>query len=274
MKRRDTERDHAYAHEVFNALKIFDIQGLLKEGDIYKSGIEAYQVSNFNQIKFDLLRTEEEIARFHFCQQLNIPYLIIVVSEYSNKYRIYNTVKTENSVQYLFRSEYSATEFITWWRSQQSFTQKKGMYDAGPRIKDSMIDELLFKNSLAWGVNVDGFDYDLNTKLIKTIYEKRICTNSSSYTIFNYDPNKYFHGTASRSGDYPSWIILYDLSKRFNASLILFTFDTSTNKNIGATKIINISEQGGLTYQNNTKPYNNIFNNNIQGLKAWIVKNM
>ena len=50
MKKRDTERFHKYSTEVFNALKIFDIQGLLKEEGVYKCGIEAYQVLDFSLI--------------------------------------------------------------------------------------------------------------------------------------------------------------------------------------------------------------------------------
>jgi hypothetical protein len=53
MNRRDTERNHPYASEVFSYLNIFDIQGLLKEDDVYKCGIEAYQVVDFNSIRFD-----------------------------------------------------------------------------------------------------------------------------------------------------------------------------------------------------------------------------
>ena len=42
MKKRDTERAHKYSTEVFNALEIYDIQGLLKDEEgVYKFGIEA-----------------------------------------------------------------------------------------------------------------------------------------------------------------------------------------------------------------------------------------
>ena len=50
MVRRDTERHHAYSSEIFSKLKIFDIQGLLKEEDEFKCGIEAYQVKEFSLI--------------------------------------------------------------------------------------------------------------------------------------------------------------------------------------------------------------------------------
>jgi hypothetical protein len=67
MIRRNSERDHKYSEEVFKELKIFDIQGLLKEGDIYNCGVEAYQVKDFNLINFSELNQDEEIARLLFC---------------------------------------------------------------------------------------------------------------------------------------------------------------------------------------------------------------
>lgn len=87
MQRRDTERNHPYATEVFSYLDIFDIQGLLIEKDIYKCGVEAYQVSDFNSIRFDLLNQEDEKARFIFCSHLGVPYYIILTFEASGTYR-------------------------------------------------------------------------------------------------------------------------------------------------------------------------------------------
>ena len=67
MIRRDTERYHMYADEVFSALNIYDIQGVLKEGDSYKCGIESYQVKSFDDININLLNSQTEYARWLFC---------------------------------------------------------------------------------------------------------------------------------------------------------------------------------------------------------------
>lgn len=242
MKRRNTERNHPFANEVFSYLKIYDIQGLLIEGDVYKCGVEAYQVADFSSIRFDLLIQEEEIARFVFCYQLGVPYYIIVTSESNGTYHIYITVLTYGTIKYVLEFNFTKADFISWWRSQQSFNQKKAMYNAGYRIAKSIIDYDLFSNSLAWGVNIDGFTFDSPTNRVAAIYEKRICTYKPPYTLDNYDPNRFFHGTANRSGDFPSWKILFELSKKMNASLFLFTFDTSFNKKMGASKIVEINQ--------------------------------
>lgn len=274
MKRRDTERNHAYATEVFSYLSIFDIQGLLKEGDVYKCGIEAYQVANFNSIRFELLKPLEEKARFLFCSQLQIPYYIIIISEESGTYQIYDTVLTNGIINYVLKCNLTKAHFIEWWRSQQSFNQKKAMYNAGNRITRSIIDNDLFSNSLAWGVNIDGFTINTQTNRVVSIYEKRICTYKPPYTVDHYDPNRFFHGTAKRSGDFASWSILFALAKKINASLLLFTFDTSNNKKIGASKIIDINKQSGISYKQNIKPNMNLFIDNIANLRKWVQENI
>jgi len=274
MNRRDTERKHPYATEVFSYLNIFDIQGLLKEDEVYKCGIEAYQVADFNTIRFDLLKQQEEKARFIFCAQLGVPYYIIITSEASGTYQIYDTVLTNDIINYVLKYNLTKADFIYWWRSQQSFNQKKVMYNAGSRIAESIIDIDLFSNSLAWGVNIDGFTYDTQTKRVVSIYEKRICTYKPPYTVDNYDPNRFFHGTVNRSGDFPSWNILFELTKKMQVSLLLFTFDTSSNRKLGASKVIDINQKFGISYKQNIKPNMNLFNNDLLKVKKWVNDNI
>jgi hypothetical protein len=266
MKRRDTERNHLYANEVFNYFNIFDIQGLLKEENVFKCGVEAYQVADFNSIRFDLLNPKEEKARYMFCAQLGVPYYIIITSESNGAYQIYDAVLNNGIINYELKNNFTKTDFINWWRSKQSFDQKKAMYNAGSRIAESIIDKDLFSNSLAWGVNIDGFTLSKETNKVTSICEKRICTYKPPYTINNYDPNKFFHGTYNRSGDFPSWNILFELSKKMGVPLILFTFDTSTEKKVGISKICNVSQQNGLTYLENIKPFQQIINDDFETL--------
>ena len=273
MIRRDSERNHPYAHEVFRYLNIFDIEGLLKENDTYHCGVEAYQVTDFNFIRFDLLNQQEEIARYKFCSQLYVPYYIIITSEADGSYQIYNTLFNNNRINYSLRNAFSREDFLIWWRSQQSFHQLKPMYIAAARIEHSIIDKDLFANSLAWGVNIDGFIADDLSDKVTAIIEKRICTHKPPYTVQNYDPDKFFHGTANRSGDYPAWHILFELSKRMNVNLILFTFDTSMDYKIGAARIIDVNHNG-ITYAGNIKPNQNIIRDNIEDLKLWLKANV
>ncbi len=272
MKRRDTERNHAYSQYIFQQLNIYDIQGLLKQGDDFQCGVEAYQVADFSDIDFSLLNQQQEIARYKFCYALNIPYYLIITSEKTGGYQIYQT-NIDKSINYTLKWQFSKQEFIEWWRRQQSFTQSKAMYNANQRIYNSIIDKDLFANGLAWGVNIDGFVLGRHSNKILAIFEKRICTyKPPHYTVASYDPNRFFHGTNNRKGDYPAWNILFTLTEKLNIPLILLTFDTSEHRILGVSHIIHIDKQTGITYQGQETPCKNLFHNNLNGLKDWLRK--
>jgi hypothetical protein len=149
---------------------------------------------------------------------------------------------------------------MEWWKKNQSFEQKKKMYNAAHRIQNNIIDNDLFSSKLSWGVNVDGFILNSDTQ---AIVEKRITKKTP---LIKYDPNKFFH---FRGGDFPSWNILFNLSQQLKVPLILMTFDT-INKNIGASVIINVDRNMGVTYKNNIKPNQNIFCDDINGLNEFL----
>lgn len=273
MKKRDTERNHIYANEVFSFLNIYDIQGLLKEEDVFKCGVEAYQVADFNLIRFDTLNQKAEKARFKFCAHLGVPYYVIIASEASGYYQVYGTNLNQGFVDFKLIFNFSKPEFIDWWRTHQSFNQKKAMFNAKARIADSIIDRDLFSNALAWGVNIDGFTLDNQTDKVISIFEKRIRSYNPPFTVDNYDPNSFFHGTATRPGDFASWSILFELVKKMNVAFFLFTFDTSCDKKIGVSKIVGISKQIGISYKNNLSPNANLFIDDLPRMSDWLIDN-
>ena len=264
MKRRDTETYHAYAHRVFKELGIYDLQGLIHQGDNYYSGIEAYQVKCFSEFSNTGFEKVLELARLSFCEQLDAEYNVIVTSEKTQKHRIDKACKVGQDMVWLEGQELNGTELVNWWKIRQPFNQKKAMYEAKSRIKDSKIDELLFSNSLAWGVNIDGFT--IHDGKVNAIIEKRITKASS---VPYYDTNIFFNGSYSKSGDYPSWSILWELAKKFNVPLFLMTFDHKGNEQVGLTRIINVTTNG-LHYHEDIKPNQQIFTSDIIGIKNYI----
>lgn len=258
MLRRDSEGQHSFANTIFKQFSIFDLQGLLREQGTYTCGVEAYEVSDFEKINFQLLRKGSEKAKYQLCKSLKIPYCIIIISKKTKCYRIY---EANNSVtmDYTVVHEFRTNGFIEWWREKQNFQQIKPMHEARSRIANSQIDIDLFANQLAWGVNLDGFTLDLESQKVSAIFEKRICAyKPPNYTVENYDPNKFFH---YRGGDYASWNILFELSKKLRVPLCLFTFDKSSKEIFGATIIENVCPKKGLTYRKNIKPFENLFSN-------------
>jgi hypothetical protein len=269
MKRRDTEKKHTYSESVFKELKIRNLQGLLKEGDTYACGIEAYQVSRFEDTDFKMLDAVEEIERFHFCRLLGIPYHVIVASLNSRRFRLYDCVHSCQDTDYIFMQEFSDKEISEWWRQRQTFNQTKKMYDAQSRISKSLIDDVLFANNLAWGVNVDGFMLNVDRTRVVGIFEKRIRTWRPGYGVATYDPNTYFMGTKKRSGDYPSWAILQALAKRLDCALYLMTFDTDPKTQLMGVAEIKQVTPSGLSYSLDDPPATNLMCEPDE-LKVWL----
>lgn len=100
MKRRDTEKHHPFSEYVFSELRIGNLQGLLKEGDSFSCGIEAYQVSGFKETDFSQLDPEMEKDRFSFCRLLGVPYYVIVVATSSKRFRVHEYAITEKGSKY------------------------------------------------------------------------------------------------------------------------------------------------------------------------------
>jgi hypothetical protein len=267
MKRRDTETQHAYANKVFRELKIYDLQGIIHEGDKYFSGIEAYQVKDLSEYRNFEFDKELELARLSFCEQLDAEYNVIVTSENSRSHRIETARRVVDNIEWETGKEMSDDELVKWWKDRQSFHQKKSLYEAKSRIANSRIDQVLFGNSLAWGVNIDGFLMD--ERKVSAIIEKRITKSSS---VPYYDPNIYFHGSHTKSGDYPSWSILWDLAKKIKVPLFLMTFDHKSTQQVGVTRIINVTING-LEYENNMKPNQQIFSSDIKGIEKYLSDN-
>ncbi|ERJ57468.1 hypothetical protein [Sphingobacterium paucimobilis] len=244
MKRRDSETKHEYADAYFKENKIYDLQGLLRENETYTCGVESYVYPMGHSFDPTILNYEEESARYRFCLYLNIPYYIIAIEQGSEVFEIYLISENDNTICCNLNETLNKSAFVCWWKQHQSFTQKKEMTEAAPRIEGSIIDNILFANNLAWGVNIDGFTLDTNGKPL-AIFEKRI-TNKSQ--VEQYDPRKYFFGTNKKSGDFPSWNILKTLADHLEITLYLLTFERSNRKIMGKTQIKEVHPSNGLTY--------------------------
>ena len=272
MLRRNTEKVHKYSEDLFNHYKIYDLQGLLREDDTYQCGIESYSVENKENIDFSFLNTKrEELARFRFCQLLSIPYYIIVTINSTKSFYLYE-IKLEgplkNELQESLLKKMDKDELVAWWRSKQSFTQIKPMYDAEKRLETSLLDKILFANNLAWGINIDGFYLDKNGQEIKFLVEKRVITYSDRYSVKNYDPNRFFHGTQNRFGDFSSWDILFKISKALNCNLLLMTFDTNEEVNkMGIAKVVEVCKSSGLIYEREIKIFEGTSNEQKKYIK-------
>lgn len=266
MKRRDTETRHEYADLLFRQLGIYDLQGMLHEGGSFSCGLECYQVNMLAEADISSLNPAMELARYGLCRALGVPYHIVICSTGESIFRVFLAELVNGRVLNAGQTDMSPDTFVRWWRERQSFTQRKPMYEASARIQDSYVDRLLFTNSLAWGVNVDGFLFDFAGMRVRGIIEKRI---TSKYTVSTYDPNRFFHGSSTKSGDYPSWVLVKALADALGVPLFLMTFDRQGYLECGLARITDINT-GGISYENSRTPAMNIFRNDPEGVRNWI----
>lgn len=162
----------------------------------------------------------------------------------------------------LFKDEES---FIGWWRSIKKLTQTKKTVEARPRQGLTVFDNVIEKNGYSWGGNMDGFILTDKDNSVKAIIEVR---QSRSFPIEKYDPANYFSGTATKGGDFKTWLPLVYLKKAYNIPIILLTFSTKSGTSYGFTEVLSINESK-LFYVNNVSPTKNV-NNDFNILKKWV----
>ena len=248
MHKRDTEREHELADQVFRNANIFDLQGLLLTKEYnFSAALEAVYLDedeDMENIK-KFFSQNELYAKHKLAQKLNIPFYIVAHQKPNDFFNIFTMVLLGNEIVIGNEERKSFEEFILWWSTLKGTPQTKGFrVDAQLRTQESIIDTLLEKNRLAWGGNVDGIiiSQDYEQEIIG-IVEKRI----SDVNLENYDPADFFyHPTDPLRNDHFTWKPLIKLAIELQCPLYLLTFNKTNNKSYGYSHIKTIIN--GLQY--------------------------
>lgn len=266
MKRRDTEGSHKLGDEFFEKANIFDLQGLLIniEGE-FSASIEAFELTESEVFSISSVFSEKELhAKMLLSEKLKIPFYIIAYVDKDSFFSIYNIVREQENVVIGSIEKYSFDKFIGWWRGLKGTPQTKTLHEAGLRIAKSKVDQILAKENLAWGGNVDGFIVSKDGKNILGVLEKRLSTKAP---LNNYDPAHYFSSKHNRGGDYRTWHPLITLSNILSCPLFLLTLHKNNDSKFGLAVIDNI-ENDTLSYKS-PPPCNNLFED-ITKAKRWM----
>lgn len=264
MKKRDTERKHAFADELFEKCNIYDLQGLLLNKDYeFKTAIEGvYLEENENWRELNQLFSSDEInAKLLMAEKLNIPFYIICHSfdtNKSHKFEIIKYYRIDKGIYPNLIETFDELKFISWWKELKGTIQTKGFRnEAKERTINSYIDIVLAKYGLMWGGNVDGFMLSEDKSNIRAIIEKRICNENTK--IKDYNPAKYFYNAKDPlRNDYFTWKPLIKLAIALKSPLYLMTFQNNVNDKFGISHVKNIIN--GLNFYGRT-PNSNLKRN-------------
>lgn len=266
MKKRDTEGTHELGTLFYENVNIFELQGLLINiNGEFSASIEAFDMEAGEVFNVESAFTINEFkAKILLSERLDIPFYIIVYPFRADFFVIYKIQGNSNKITVESIKNYSFNDFIIWWKSLKGTIQTKPLNEAGSRIAKSKVDEILFKNGLAWGGNIDGFIISKEKDNILAILEKRV---SNKFDINTYDPASFFK---YRGGDYYTWLPLVRLSNLLGCPLFLLTLSKRSSEYFGLAVVDSIEPT--LQYKG-LPPNENLFKD-VLVAKKWMAQYM
>lgn len=278
IKRRNTERLHAFVEEVERDCGIYSLQGLLLDEHWEPTtAIEAYE---FTGCVGDLLldgvgiSAQELYVKCVFAERIGVPLYVIAHSENAPHINIYlfqadHAARVPRCVQVRKKTP---QEFVAWWREQKK-TQQTKLYreDMTRRMEDSYFDTVLEEAGEKWGGNIDGFlvSWDSGDAQIVGIVENRV---TSRVPLRQYDPQKFFR---NNGGDYHTWLPLITLRDRLGIPLFLATYSNQPEEThlAGLTRVEALDRDTGLTYLKKPngreqRPFENILSSTA-AIRQW-----
>ena len=277
VKRRNTERFHAFAHEVAQRCGIYDLQGLLLNGSWEPTAaVEAYELSEplgVRPLIGTVISAGELYVKCVFAERAGVPLYLLTSVQGQRGVTIYefqanHRVKRPHCAS---AEEKSEAEFAAWWQERKQTVQTKAYRpDLSGRISHSYFDGLLEACGEKWGGNIDGYLVSRDTGDVEIwgIVENRF-TNKTALNV--YDPQKYFQ---CGGGDYYTWLPLVNLCKQMAVPLFLTTYSNRPNetRSAGLTGIDSLT-QDGITYWKNRSgdqilPCRNILSD-VEEINRW-----
>ncbi len=286
MKRRCVEGKHAFAKAIAERFHIFELGGLLLDANWeFTAVVEAFELSREEKDqRLSLLLeaaglTKDFYMEGVFARQLGVPFYIMTHAQGGSRIRVYDVHPDVATSALQCDREIKLTEeaFLAWWREKKGTTQtKEYREDFEARAAGSYFDDLLERNGLKWGGNIDGC-LAVETggaPAVAAIIENRF-TNKKP--LSEYDPNEYYHGY--NGSDANTWRPLLDLKSKLGVPLFLMTYSRRAGEEtmVGITQVLEQSRAEGLIYIQNSdetplRPCDHIFGVcDMDQLWSWIL---
>ena len=155
--------------------------------------------------------------------------------------------------------------FVIWWASIKRLNQTKRTVEAKPRQHRTRFDRVIERHGFQWGGNIDGFWMANRPPYVRAIFEVR---QTHRYPLDEYDPARFFSGTAKKGGDYKTWLPLVYLHRRYDLPLVLITLNSREPDLFGFAEVQAVSERE-LIYADQMPPGRNV-TADIGLFKKWL----
>lgn len=279
VRRRNTEREHAFSAQVARYCQIYDLQGVLMDKDWKPTAaVEAFTadtVLETEQIVGSVLSRDDLYAKCVFAEKAGIPLYLLLHTQGQPGIMVYEfqADHAQKAPAPVSEERLSEQAFVAWWRRKKGTEQTKSYgSDLQSRIRASYFDTVLEGAGESWGGNVDGFLISRETgdMEILGIVENRYTQKTP---LREYDPNHFFH---YRGGDYNTWLPLFNLCIAMRIPLFLMTYSNRQGETglTGVTQLKSLDKTGLIYICSEGKtplyPQTHIMSS-LSGIKEWLL---
>jgi hypothetical protein len=284
IKFRSTETpSHPIKDRLFSEFIISDIQGFIFQSndaqllDATDKGLKSIKIQCLEAVEMDkkeeleselILKKEEWLRKINTANFFGSNLLLLThLKGDTCLFRLYDVTKNGSTIILNEINSFgNESEFMGWWKSIKLLSQTKATYEARARQNLTIFDNIIEKNGSAWGGNIDGFILSDSQDQVRAIIEVR---QTHRYSLDKYDPAQFFLGTATKGGDFKTWLPLVYLKKAYNIPIILITISTLDKSRFGYAEVEKI-DRTTLYYKSNVPPYQNL-TNDTHKLKEWLI---
>jgi hypothetical protein len=272
MRIYSSENQHLFTERLYQRINAYGIGNLaMDENRDFTAVIEAVEYDSNETIDLSVVFSRNEInARLILANQLQIPFFIIATQ--NRIFNIYEVVSLPNGYNFDLREQFDEAQFVSWWLEIKRTHQTHGLNNgAEERVENSFLHQVLSRNGLRWGGNIDGIIIR-NNEIISVIDNISIAFRPLNH--YEADPARFFFKRGPR---YETWLSTVKLASELNVPHLLFTLDKNNpnREAVGITAIERLTPSG-IFYKDDIRPYSNIVDglDAIQSYVSSIIENL
>ncbi|GMO13367.1 MAG: hypothetical protein Ta2E_02650 [Mycoplasmoidaceae bacterium] len=239
--------------QVFNDdTQIIERIGLIRYSDDdnkYKCVIQYLETDEDNDINLIVSGKYNQFYGSRWCAiKLEIPLYIIVANRYTHLFTIINIIPNMVSFKIKDLKKLDENDFAKWWKTINCNIRYTGLQNNNQKHTRYLINQVLQKNNLGFGVDVDGATFLINEKRIYSLLEYK---KTNKKLLCRYNPLYYYlqkNNNGYPKGNFKEWNFLWFLKTKLNINLFLITFSSLKGEGgkCGFFNVIGMVENGPI----------------------------